>query len=48
MLDEATSALDDASETILYSVCKQLEITVVSVAHRESLREVGKTCLHQV
>lgn len=40
LLDEATSALDVASETRLYSVCKQLGITVVSVGHRKSLREL--------
>ncbi|XP_015770297.1 PREDICTED: ATP-binding cassette sub-family D member 4-like [Acropora digitifera] len=37
LLDEATSALDVASETKLYSKCKQLDITVVSVGHRDSL-----------
>jgi len=40
LLDEATSALDVPSETRLYSVCKQLGITVVSVGHRESLRQL--------
>ncbi|XP_020629474.1 ATP-binding cassette sub-family D member 4-like isoform X2 [Orbicella faveolata] len=40
LLDEATSALDVASETRLYSSCKQLGITVVSVGHRKSLREL--------
>ncbi|KAJ7384684.1 ATP-binding cassette sub- D member 4 [Desmophyllum pertusum] len=38
LLDEATSALDVPSETRLYSVCKQLGITVVSVGHRKSLK----------
>ena len=41
VLDEATSALDVASETKLYLKCKQLDITVVSVAHRDSLWKVS-------
>ncbi|XP_067030926.1 lysosomal cobalamin transporter ABCD4-like isoform X2 [Acropora muricata] len=40
LLDEATSALDVASETKLYLKCKQLDITVVSVGHRDSLWEL--------
>lgn len=40
LLDEATSALDVPSETRLYSLCKQMGITVVSVGHRESLRKL--------
>ena len=47
VLDEATSALDVPSETRLYSVCKRLEITVVSVGHRESLVKVRTRFLHQ-
>lgn len=46
VLDEATSALDVPSETRLYSVCKRLEITVVSVGHRESLLKVRTRFLH--
>ncbi|CAH3167261.1 unnamed protein product, partial [Porites evermanni] len=45
LLDEATSALDEPSETTLYSMCKQYEITVVSVGHRESLKQGRETPL---
>ena len=44
VLDEATSALDVAWEIRLYSACKELGITVVSVGHRKSLREVCNSC----
>jgi len=44
LLDEATSALDVAWEIRLYSACKELGITVVSVGHRKSLREVCNSC----
>lgn len=37
LLDEATSALDVPTETKLYSMCKQLNITVVSIGHRDTL-----------
>jgi len=38
ILDEATSALDVETEASLYERCRELEITMVSVAHRMSLR----------
>ena len=37
-LDEATSALDSGMEEVLYRAAAQLNITVVSVGHRASLR----------
>lgn len=40
VLDEATSALDTSTESKLYSICKDFGITVSSVGHRRSLRQV--------
>jgi len=39
VMDEATSALPLDMEHIVYSECKQLEITTISVGHRASLRK---------
>jgi ABC-type uncharacterized transport system fused permease/ATPase subunit len=38
-MDEATSALDSLNETIVYKNCLEMGITLISVAHRESLME---------
>ena len=40
VLDEATSALDTSTESKLYSICKDFGITVSSIGHRRSLRQV--------
>ena len=40
VLDEATSALDTSTESKLYSICQDFGITVSSVGHRRSLRQV--------
>ncbi|XP_061467711.1 lysosomal cobalamin transporter ABCD4 isoform X2 [Rhineura floridana] len=39
VLDEATSALTEDAENELYSICAQLEMTLVSVGHRSSLEK---------
>ncbi|XP_013387973.1 ATP-binding cassette sub-family D member 4 [Lingula anatina] len=39
ILDEATSQVSHAAELLLYKMCKELHITVISVGHRDSLRE---------
>lgn len=38
-LDEATSALDQDNEALLYGKLRELDITFVSVGHRDSLRK---------
>lgn len=37
-LDEATSALDEEMEHVLYQAAARLDITIVSIGHRPSLR----------
>ncbi|EDO39539.1 predicted protein [Nematostella vectensis] len=39
MMDEATSALDIATEKTLYGMCVDKGITMISIAHRETLDE---------
>jgi ABC-type uncharacterized transport system fused permease/ATPase subunit len=39
VLDEATSQLSMSMEEKLYTRCKQLAITIVSVGHRDTLRQ---------
>jgi len=39
VLDEATSQVDVAMEWLLYTTCCQLNITLLSVGHRDSLRQ---------
>jgi len=46
VLDEATSQVGMAMERYLYSTCAQLKITVLSVGHRDSLREFHQLELH--
>ena len=46
VLDEATSQVGVAMERQLYSMCSQLNITVLSVGHRDSLREFHQIELH--
>jgi len=46
VLDEATSQVGVAMERFLYSTCAQLNITVLSVGHRDSLREYHQLELH--
>ena len=38
VLDEATSQVSVAMERELYSTCARLDITVMSVGHRDTLR----------
>jgi len=46
VLDEATSQVGVAMERHLYSTCARLKITVLSVGHRDSLREFHHLELH--
>jgi len=46
VLDEATSQVGVAMERHLYSMCAQLKMTVLSVGHRDSLREFHQLELH--
>ena len=39
VLDEATSQIGLVAERDMYKLCQELRITVMSVGHRESLRE---------
>jgi len=39
VLDEATSALPLEMEDLIYSECKRLDITTISIGHRASLRQ---------
>ncbi len=39
MLDEATSQIGTAMEEKLYGMCRRLGITVISVGHRDTLRQ---------
>jgi ABC-type uncharacterized transport system fused permease/ATPase subunit len=45
LLDEATSALDAANEARLYGALMKRGLTLVSVGHRESLRQYHDTLL---
>jgi len=44
-LDEATSALDLETEALLYSQLARLPTTVISIAHRTTLRRYHRECL---
>ena len=46
VLDEATSQVGVAMERELYLTCARLGITVLSVGHRDSLREFHQRELH--
>ena len=39
VLDEATSQIGLAAEREMYEICHELNITVMSVGHRDSLRQ---------
>ncbi len=39
VLDEPTSALGEDEEECFYTFCRQLNITFISVGHRESLKK---------
>ncbi len=45
-LDEATSALDAEMEGLLYSAAVELNVTLVSVGHRASLRAFHQSLLY--
>ena len=40
VLDEATSSMDEDTETQLYQTCLDLEMTLLSIGHRSSLKKV--------
>jgi len=44
-LDEATSALDPETEALLYGHLARLPVTVISIAHRTTLRRYHRECL---
>lgn len=46
VLDEATSQIGVDAEDKLYRLCQELEITVLSVGHRKSLRQYHEMELH--
>jgi len=46
ILDEATSALDSNNELNLYKKCSELGITLISVGHRESLKQFHQRLLN--
>jgi len=39
VLDEATSQVDGVSETMIYELCKQREILLLTIGHRVSLEQ---------
>lgn len=43
VLDEATSALTEEAEEQMYTACKQLGMTLISLGHRSSLKKVSYT-----
>ncbi|XP_002739244.1 lysosomal cobalamin transporter ABCD4-like [Saccoglossus kowalevskii] len=45
ILDEATSAISHETEDLLYRVCKDMGMTVISVGHRTSLQKFHSTML---
>lgn len=45
-VDEATSALGLEMEEKIYKKCKELNITIVSIGHRESLLKFHDQLLH--
>ncbi|ESO94251.1 hypothetical protein LOTGIDRAFT_215742 [Lottia gigantea] len=46
ILDEATSQVNIEMEEILYSYCNELNITLLSVGHRQSIRKYHNVELH--
>lgn len=46
VLDESTNQISPESEEIIYSMCKELGITVLSVGHRQSLTKYHQMLLH--
>ena len=46
VLDEATSQVGIAMEHQLYTICARLNITILSVGHRDSLRRFHQLELH--
>ncbi|XP_014787531.1 lysosomal cobalamin transporter ABCD4 isoform X2 [Octopus bimaculoides] len=46
VLDESTNQISPESEEIMYSMCKELGITVLSVGHRQSLTKYHQMLLH--
>lgn len=46
MLDEATSQVSQEMETLLYNTCNQLGIGLLSIGHRDSIRQFHQTILH--
>jgi ABC-type uncharacterized transport system fused permease/ATPase subunit len=46
VLDEATSQVGLSMEQHLYTKCRRLDITLLSVGHRDSLRQFHQRELH--
>lgn len=45
-LDESTSQISLDAERVIYSLCKELQITFISIGHRHSLRQYHQIELH--
>lgn len=45
-LDESTSQINLEAEQVMYSLCKELNITLISIGHRRSLRRYHQIELH--
>ncbi|GAB1609739.1 ATP-binding cassette sub-family D member 4-like isoform X2 [Argonauta hians] len=46
VLDESTNQISSSSEEIMYMMCKELGITVLSVGHRDTLAKYHEMVLH--
>jgi hypothetical protein len=46
VLDEATSQVSQDMETTLYQTCQRLHISVLSIGHRDSIRQFHQSVLH--
>ena len=46
VLDEASSQVSEEMECVLYTTCKQLDITVMSIGHRSTVRKYHEMELH--
>ena len=46
MLDEATSQVSQEMETLLYQTCQHLKISLMSIGHRDSIRQFHQITLN--